>query len=535
MAEFQTHAPLDPGRRQVDFAQLNLNPERPTMKARTHLSAPVALAALFCATAAQAEITADQVWQDWKSYYAQMGQTITAGSEGHEGDTLVIKDVKITSTMPNATTEGTVAEIRLKELGDGTVELTLSPEIPVTIHETPAEGPVSDIAMKLTQSDAKVLVSGTPEAMDYVFTATDIGLSMDEAKVEGSAAPVKMQITAHGNSGTYHSELSAGRTLKSEYKADSVDVALAGADPEGGGTFNLTGTMNGLAGTGLMVMPDGMNLEDLNASLQAGLSFDGNFGFADGTYKIEGTGTDGNFTADSSGGAGKLTFKMSKDGLAYGGESSANKLALSGPSMPFPVEATIAQTAFNLVMPVSQSDAPQPASVLLKIVDFGVSDALWGMIDPTTKLPHDPATLVLDLSGSIKPLINLFDPKSAEAAVATAEGGAAGMPTPFEVSEAKINELHLKAVGADLTGTGAVTLDNTATPPKPLGVIDLNLTGANKLMDNLVAMGLVPEEQMTGMRMMMGMFTVPAGDDALTSKIEFKEDGGIYANGQRIQ
>jgi hypothetical protein len=505
------------------------------MYTRTQLSASAIIAALLCATSAQADVTADQVWQDWKSYYAQMGQTITAGSETREGDTLLVKDVKFASSMPNATTEGTVAEIRLKELGDGTVELTLSPEIPVAIHQTPAEGQPSDIAMKLTHTDAKVLVSGTPEAMDYAFTATDIGLSMDEAKVEGSAAPLKMQVTAHGNSGVYHSTLAAGRTIKSEYNADSVDFALAGADPESGGTFNLTGSMNGLAGTGLMVMPDGVNFDDMNAALQAGLSMDGNFAYADGTYKIEGTGTDGNFTADSSGGAGKLTFKMSKDGLAYGGDSSDNKLALSGPSMPFPVEATVANTAFNLVMPVSQSDTAQPASFLVKIVDLAVSDTLWGMVDPMAKLPHDPATLVVDLSGSIKPLINLFDPKAAEAAVATAEGGAAGMPTPFEVSEAKINELRLNAVGAELTGTGAVTLDNTATPPKPLGAIDLSLTGATKLMDNLVAMGLVPEDQMMGMRMMMGMFAVPAGEDALTSKIEFKEDGGIYANGQRVQ
>lgn len=505
------------------------------MYTRTQLSASAVIAALFCATSAQAEVTADQVWQDWKSYQAEMGQTITAGSETREGDTLVVKDAKFASTMPNATSEGTIAEIRLKELGDGTVELTLSPEIPVAIHQTPAEGPPSDIAMKLTHSDAKVLVSGTPEAMDYAFSATEIGLSMDEAKVEGSTAPLKMQITAHGNSGVYHSTVAAGRTIKSEYNADSVDIALAGADPESGGTFNLSGSMNGLVGTGLMVMPDGVNFDDMNAALQAGMSIDGNFGYADGTYKIEGTGTDGNFTADSSGGAGKLTFRMSKDGLAYGGDSSDNKLALSGPSMPFPVEATVANTAFNLVMPVSQSDAAQPASFLVKIVDLAVSDTLWGMVDPMAKLPHDPATLVLDLSGSIKPLINLFDPKAAEAAVATAEGGIAGMPTPFEVSEAKINELRLKAVGAELTGTGAVTLDNTATPPKPLGAIDLNLTGATKLMDNLVAMGLVPEDQMMGMRMMMGMFAVPAGEDALTSKIEFKEDGGIYANGQRVQ
>jgi hypothetical protein len=68
-----------------------------------------------------------------------------------------------------------------------------------------------------------------------------------------------------------------------------------------------------------------------------------------------------------------------------------------------------------------------------------------------------------------------------------------------------------------------------------VGAIDLTLTGANKLMDNLVAAGLVPEDQIMGARMMLGLFAVPTGDDAMASKIEFKEDGGIYANGQRIQ
>ena len=48
-----------------------------------------------------------------------------------------------------------------------------------------------------------------------------------------------------------------------------------------------------------------------------------------------------------------------------------------------------------------------------------------------------------------------------------------------------------------------------------------------------VAMGLIPEDQAMGFRMMLGAFTVPAGDDVLTSKIEFKDDG-MYVNGQKM-
>ncbi|MCX8509134.1 MAG: hypothetical protein ORN49_09700 [Rhodobacteraceae bacterium] len=499
------------------------------MKRPSPLCTSAALAALFCATAAQADVTADQVWQDWKAHYAGMGQTITSGAENREGDVLVLKDVKFASTSGTTTSEGTIAELRLKELGDGTVEVTLSPEIPMVVHNKPAEGPASDLTAKITQTDAKMLVSGTTEAMDYAFTATDIGLSMDEAKLDGSATPMKMQITAHGYSGTSHVEKAAGYTVKWDYTAEGIDFAMAGADPEGKSTLNFSGKLNGLKGMSLMAIPNGVDMADLNAALQAGLSMEGSFDFGGGSYKLEGIGADGNFIADSSGGAGKLTLKMSKDGLAYGGESVDSKMALSGSSMPFPVEATIAQTALSMVMPVSMSDTAQPASLLLKIVDLGVSDSLWGLIDPTAKLPHDPATLVLDLSGSLKPLVNLFDAKETAAFASAATGGAGSPKLHFEASEAKINQLQLKAVGAELTGTGAVTLDNAATPPKPVGGVDLNLTGANKLMDNLVAMGLVPQEQM------MGMFAVPAGEDAYTSKIEFKEDGGIYVNGQRIQ
>ncbi|HQY43285.1 MAG TPA: DUF2125 domain-containing protein [Paracoccaceae bacterium] len=505
------------------------------MKTRTHLSVSAIVAALLCANAARADVTAEQVWQDWKDYYAQLGQTVSVGAEAMEGDTLVARDVKFTSEATEATTEGTISEVRLQEMGDGTVEITLPKEIPVVIHSKPAEGTPSDVTMLLTNSDLKIVASGTPESMDFDLTSAELGMSMDEAKVEGETAPVKIQITATGNKGKYHTEKGVTRILNSEITSDTVTFAAAGADPESGSTFNMTGTINGVGGTGTMAMPTDASTKDMNAAMQAGMTIAGDFLYTDGAYKIEGTGSDGDFVAESTGGAGKLNFSMSKDGLSYGGEAADSNVTLTSPSIPFPIEVALAQTAFNLAMPVSKSDAPKPAELLLKIVDLKVSDGLWNMVDPGEQLPRDPATLVIDLSGAIRPLIDLFDPKQTEELAAGSDPAAATPPAPFEVSEAKINQLQLKAVGAELTGTGAMTFDNSATPPKPLGAIDLNLTGANALMDKLVAMGLLPEDQVMGARMMLGMFTVPAGEDAVTSKIEFKEDGGIYANGQRIQ
>ncbi len=110
-----------------------------------------------------------------------------------------------------------------------------------------------------------------------------------------------------------------------------------------------------------------------------------------------------------------------------------------------------------------------------------------------------------------------------------------GATPPGSLEALDLNELKVSAVGAELTGTGAVIFDNSAGMPKPLGAVDLQLIGGNGLIDKLVAMGFVPEDQAMGARMMLGLFAVPSGEDTLTSKIEFKEDGGVYANGQRVQ
>ena len=65
----------------------------------------------------------------------------------------------------------------------------------------------------------------------------------------------------------------------------------------------------------------------------------------------------------------------------------------------------------------------------------------------------------------------------------------------------------------------------------------LSMLDDQAVKDKLVAMGLVPQEQMMGMRMMMAMFAKPAegNPDQLNSEIEFREGGQIFANGQQVK
>ncbi|KZY37515.1 hypothetical protein A3731_41755 [Roseovarius sp. HI0049] len=112
---------------------------------------------------------------------------------------------------------------------------------------------------------------------------------------------------------------------------------------------------------------------------------------------------------------------------------------------------------------------------------------------------------------------------------------------PGELNSLDLNSLTVSAAGAELTGDGSFTFDNSDMTtfegmPAPTGSVNLMLVGGNALLDKLVAMGFVPEEQAAGARMMMGLFAVPGdGEDTLTSTIEVKGDGQVLANGQRIR
>jgi hypothetical protein len=209
-------------------------------------------------------------------------------------------------------------------------------------------------------------------------------------------------------------------------------------------------------------------------------------------------------------------------------------IEVSGSDIPFPsINVAMAQSAFNLLMPITKSDSPRDFGLLIKLAGLTVSDEIWNIFDPTSVLPRDPATLVMDFAGKGNWLVDIMNPDAA----ATMSN-----ETPGELQSLTLNDLQLKIAGADLTGTGDFTFDNTDLTtfdgiPKPTGEVNMKLVGGNGLIDKLVAMGVVPQDQAMGARMMMGMFARPVegAEDTLSSQIEVKEDGSVVANGQRLR
>ena len=502
------------------------------MAQRLVLGGGAVIAALMVTTAAYADVTAEQVWNNWKAMVEAQGQTISTGSETKSGDTLVVRDITSKVDIEGGMATGTLAELDLREQGDGTVAVTLSPEYPIDLSMTPKGGKLTEMHIVLNQSGMKMVVSGSPGDMTYEFDAPTIGVKLAGMKADGKDIALDVDVGMTGAKGTYVIKGIDTRTVASSVTADALTYRVSAKNPDGDGTFDLNGKMTGLTGKSDATLVGKMDMADLNAALQAGFAVDANFAYSasQGTSDFAQKGQTMHSETSASGGA--LNVALDKTRLNYGVAGKDVKVAVSGSQIPLPtVNVELAEIAANLLMPVAKSDTPQDFGLLVKLVGLKVNDEIWGMFDPGTVLPHDPATLVVDLAGKANWLFDIFDPAQQK------------MPhaMPGQVHALDVKTLDLAVAGAELTGQGGFTFDNSDMTtfngvPKPTGSVDLKLVGGNGLIDKLVKMGLVPADQASGARMMLGLFARPGtGDDTLVSKIEITPNGEVMANGQRLQ
>ena len=485
--------------------------------------------------AGSAAVTADEVWQSWVDYYTALGYEVKTGSDQMMGDTLVLTDIDLSmvtemgetnSEKVRTETKISIPEARMREMGDGTVEITLSNQMPMTsTTDMPDSDPINT-EMMIAQQGLKMTASGEVGDISYAMKADELSMEMTGFEAVETDVPAKVRFALNNTVGSYTmASDDEAQSITSEMTSASADVTVSGADPETNSTINMTANVKDLKITSDMSLPEGLDMADFGPALEAGFAMSANLTYGATTMSANFDGAEGKGTMGSSAESGAFVMDLSSEGMTYDVSAKGTKAELTTEQLPFPISFGLDDAAFKIVMPLSASEEPADMGLVLKLAGLSLSDQIWGMFDPTGQLPHDPATLHVDLSGKAKLTANLFNP----------EEMAALQASPFEPQTATLNTLEVTAAGASLTGTGAATFDNSMGMPMPKGAVDLKLVGGNKLIDTLVAMGLLPDEQAMGARMMLGLFAVPAGDDVLTSKIEMRDDGGLYANGQRLQ
>ncbi len=505
-------------------------------------AAATVLLATLSAGAAHA-VTADEVWGLWQKQYSGEGYAIAAAAQDRQGDTLVLRDVHLTNSTDHAQFNMTVPEIRLRETGGGKVEVTFAPEAHGQSRATPKDDTPVTLDMVWRQQDTVAIASGTAENLSYDVTSPEISVEMTEMPPEPTpgtdGAPAQLSptapqaritatITARDIVGNHLLTDGTQQAQQSEVTVKSVRLAASGADADADSGFTLTGNLADLVMSGSNLLPKGALSADMDAALTAGLRMNADMRYGASDFTFETASDEGPMTIKARAANGSLTMALSPQAMHYAGTNTDTVLEIASQKIPLPLSATLASSSFDLSGPLAKSDTPQPFGAKVGLVDLKLSDTIWQIVDQAKHLPHDPATVQIDLTGTARPLVDLF-------AISDAKQPEADTGLPVEIDTLNLNRLLATAAGAELTGAGAVRFDNTQGMPMPDGALDLSLKGGLKLMQGLADMGLVQRDQTMFARMLLGLYVVPAGDDQYSSKIEFRPTGEILANGQRIR
>ena len=494
------------------------------------------IAAILCGSAATAEVTAQQVWDNWTGQMEVYGQGFTTGGEDMSGDTLTISDVKIEMSDDDASVQAALGDIMLVENGDGTVTIAVPDSYPITLTLTPEYGDPSVINLAVTHEGMVLNVAGEPEAMIYDVTADRYAISVDSLEGDvGEEVELTEAIFAMIDlAGTYSVKSDNLTRIAYAFSVGALDIDVLFNEIGGEGIIAANGDIADLAMFANIATPIDMDMEAEMPPFVDGLAIEGGYTFGALGYSFDvnadGEAASGTAAVDS----GTLGFEMDIDGLTYIGESRDISVSLLIPNeIPFPLEMTMAQYGFDFQIPLSQSeDGPRDARMAFNFTDLAISDALWNMADPQNILPRDALTIALGLDAQVTPFFNFLDPAQQEAAMMT--------DVPGELNGVQITDLTVRGAGAEITGEGAFTFDNSDLEtfdglPRPEGKVDFAINGVNGLVDKLIQMGLIPEDEAMMPRMMLGMFATPVGDDMLTSTIEVNGEGHLLANGQRLR
>lgn len=490
-------------------------------------------------SAGQAAITADQLWAAWQDAGARAGLTVTAEATNREGSSLRLSGVTISvgsAATPAPSVEAVIDEILLTEAADGSVTVVPSPELSIATGDE-----VNGAAVVLSHSGGAIIVTENLGELVYDLTAAELAADVSISAVstiskdDGTAARADyaMTMTLANPAAKVTDTPNANRTFAFNVAADAISYAVQSSD-EGLSTSSAqTSTTADVVINGNFAAPKTLALAELStpqawsAALAEGmaLSVDATQGASESTAKEENAFVPMDLTA--TGLPGTARFAFSKDGYDVGATGEGLQLVVKSASLPVPeVKVGMGPVEIAIAMPIMSGTMPGDFGVTLKMADVVVSEDFWGMIDPAAQLSRDAAQLSLVAKGTM--LIDIL-------ALMAAESGGMTEVAPPQPLTLDIPELLVSAAGAMLTGSGAFAFDNATGTPVPAGEANLTLTGGNKLIDGLIAIGMLTEEDAGGARMMMSMFMNSTGDDVLTSRIEAKADGSISVNGQRIQ
>lgn len=428
------------------------------------------------------------------------------------------------------TTEGSEAE-------DAADAETAAPDMAEDQPSDDADAEVQEmgtveVAFTATNPGETITVNEDGGANLYEFAFPTMEVVVDSVVgTDGTTYESPVTATVTNFTGTERIDSSDGFKLVQTGAADSFALTVDFADDNA--TADISGTVTDIAYNSDTNVPAGTELgPNLTDALKAGLDISGDMtaGALDFKVDMEGENEEGTMQTISIASQSAdlaLDVMMANGMVGYSGTSGATTVDATLPDMPMPVNYASDSAEFNIEMPLVSAPEPQPFKFVYGLTGLTLSDSIWAMFDPQSALPRDPANVNIDVSGTATLDVDLTDQDAmSDPSVA-----------PGEFNSVTINNVDISALGANVSATGELNSPEGGNMTTPIGVISGRLEGINALFDKLIEAGMMPQEQAMGVRMMLAMFAKPDPENAevMTSEIEFREGGSIFANGQQVK
>ncbi len=488
---------------------------------------------------AWAQMNATIVWDEIKQIASENGYKISALiSQSEKGinvtDFTLIN--KANETTEVATVEIDLLDIQILERSDGSVEIRpdYDQEITIKLYEGRE---VSSFVLKPLSDNTTMIISGEVGAPDFKINSSTLGLQLKEYDLPPRYQGNEFFEASIILNGLVANQAFAGKiqdSPKSSFQAGYINLFLNYDIPaeqmSGLIRYNLEDILV-ISRQDNLVSNTSANLTNL---LETGYNALGSYSVGAGSIEFDFSSPDGNLKGKLASENSNVSSSLTQNGLLFDAYFANGLFKLSSSGMPIPVDISFKNGNYGFTVPILKQMESQNFGLRLGVSDLLIAQDLWGLIDPNNNLKNGPINAKIALSGKAKLLENLteFRPNFNE------ENNSNSIP--LEVDEMFLDKLDLSLMGTSLQGEGSVTLDNEDQItfdgfPKPVGSFEFVLSGVNALVDKLISSGFIDSDTGMGARMMLSMFTIPTGEDELSSKIEFNSLGHILANGQRLR
>lgn len=370
------------------------------------------------------------------------------------------------------------------------------PDLPEAIA---APGQAEDLVLVLTPDGATEV---TADSLGWTIEIPGGGRRITQ-RVEGLEAT--MVPDAPGVRYRVHAAQVAldGETAGPEGEPSTVTASVADLTLEGGSTLSSPEELAAMLYAGAPGQAEG--------SLRAGAA----------EVRVASTGaTPGLLDWRAEGISGEAALSSGR--MELQGETRGNAWTLSSPDQALPVQGTLSVglARAHYAVPMAPSERPDEMAVGLVLQDAVADEAVWATVDPDGALPREPASLAVDVTGTLRVTerIDRLRP---------------GAAPPFELSGLVLREVAADALGASLRATGEIEILQPIGVP--LGEVRIGVTGLEALVRALGSAGVLSPAAVTTAEAIMAVYLRPAeGADAWTATVELTHQGTLV-NGMPVR